>query len=129
MNTAKMSTWGCLEDAWGCLCCLRRCPPAPRNRKGPRLIASGGGDRDDHFGSRAALGSANRPTFNPCPRERAYTRGSAIMNRHFAAVLTSMSLLTGLFFSAVALLSPAMAADSAAIPDLSGQWGRDMLFF
>jgi len=35
-----------------------------------------------------------------------------------------------LVFSAAALGSPAMAAESiSAIPDLSGQWGRDMLFF
>ena len=32
--------------------------------------------------------------------------------------------------STAALLFPAMAADSGSpIPDLSGQWGRDMLFF
>jgi hypothetical protein len=33
-------------------------------------------------------------------------------------------------FSAAAFISPAMAADSgSSIPDLGGQWGRDMLFF
>jgi hypothetical protein len=33
-------------------------------------------------------------------------------------------------FSAAAFVSPAMAADSGSpIPDLFGQWGRDMLFF
>ena len=33
-------------------------------------------------------------------------------------------------FSAAAFVCPAMAADSSSpIPDLSGQWGRDMLFF
>jgi hypothetical protein len=33
-------------------------------------------------------------------------------------------------FSAMALVSPAMAADGGShIPDFSGQWGRDMLFF
>jgi hypothetical protein len=33
-------------------------------------------------------------------------------------------------FSAAALFSPAMAAESASsLPDLAGQWGRDMLFF
>jgi hypothetical protein len=33
-------------------------------------------------------------------------------------------------FSAAAFVSPAMAADSgSSIPDLGGQWGRDMLFF
>src|SRR5256885_15950865 len=33
-------------------------------------------------------------------------------------------------FSAAASVSPAIAADGdSAIPDLSGQWGRDMLFF
>ncbi len=33
-------------------------------------------------------------------------------------------------FSAAAFVYPAMAADrSSPIPDLSGQWGRDMLFF
>src|SRR5579864_8442266 len=35
-----------------------------------------------------------------------------------------------LVFSAAAFVSPAMAADGgASIPNLSGQWGRDMLFF
>src|SRR5438046_1184302 len=35
-----------------------------------------------------------------------------------------------LVFSAAALMSTAVAADNgSAIPDLSGQWGRDMLFF
>ena len=34
------------------------------------------------------------------------------------------------FAFATALVSQAMAADSgSAIPDMSGQWGRDMLFF
>jgi len=33
-------------------------------------------------------------------------------------------------FATAALVSQAMAADSgSAIPDMSGQWGRDMLFF
>ena len=33
-------------------------------------------------------------------------------------------------FSAAAFVSPAMAADNGSpLPDLSGQWGRDMLFF
>ena len=33
-------------------------------------------------------------------------------------------------FSAVAFVAPAMATDSGSLlPDLSGQWGRDMLFF
>ena len=35
-----------------------------------------------------------------------------------------------LVFSAAAFVPPAMAADRGSpIPDLSGQWGRDMLFF
>src|SRR5438132_2781929 len=34
-----------------------------------------------------------------------------------------------LVFSAAAFVSPALAANSSLIPDLSGQWGRDMLFF
>ena len=37
---------------------------------------------------------------------------------------------TAFVLSVGALVSPSMAADSgSAIPDLSGQWGRDMLFF
>ena len=35
-----------------------------------------------------------------------------------------------LVFYAAAFVFPAMAADGGnSIPDLSGQWGRDMLFF
>src|ERR1700758_1512762 len=35
-----------------------------------------------------------------------------------------------LLFSAAAFVAPAIAADSVArLPDLAGQWGRDMLFF
>jgi len=33
------------------------------------------------------------------------------------------------FVSAALFLWPAAAADESAVPDLSGQWGRDMLFF
>ena len=32
-------------------------------------------------------------------------------------------------FSAAAFVAPAMATDIGPLPDLSGQWGRDMLFF
>jgi hypothetical protein len=33
-------------------------------------------------------------------------------------------------FSAAALITPAMSTDSGSpLPDFSGQWGRDMLFF
>jgi hypothetical protein len=35
-----------------------------------------------------------------------------------------------LVFSAAAFVAPAMAADGGSpVPDFSGQWGRDMLFF
>jgi hypothetical protein len=44
--------------------------------------------------------------------------------RRFSA--TTMAFV----LSAAALVSPAMAADSGSpVPDFSGQWGRDMLFF
>ena len=37
--------------------------------------------------------------------------------------------LIALIFCGAALVSPAMRAEGGATPDLSGQWGRDMLFF
>jgi len=49
--------------------------------------------------------------------------------RRFSAATIALSTITFVIFVA-AFVFPAMAADSgAAVPDLSGQWGRDMLFY
>jgi hypothetical protein len=56
--------------------------------------------------------------------------GVRIRYPHLSSTATTAFIISAAFIAAVACTSRAKAADSgSAVPDFSGQWGRDMLFF